>query len=194
MSSILLEDSSTEPLFEVQGDNGGLTIIGQTDQVNIFSVGEGDNGVGGSDAIVGGNLTDIISAGLGNDIIIGGAGADILEGEEGNDILIGGSGADVLRGGSGVDDITGGLGDDKFEFFADDFAAGEVDKITDFTQGKDGSIKDAIILRGIGADADVSYDSATGKVSVNGNEIIQLDKNLDLTTLHMEGDSHWELF
>ena len=194
MSSILLEDSSTEPLFEVQGDNGGLTIIGQTDQVNIFSVGEGDNGVGGSDAIVGGNLTDIISAGLGNDIIIGGAGADILEGEEGNDILIGEAGADVLRGGSGTDIITGGEGDDKFEFFADDFAPGEVDEITDFTQGEDGSIEDVIILRGIGASADVSYDSATGKVSIGDNEVIQLDKNLDLTIDNADGDEDWELF
>lgn len=194
MSSILLEDSSTEPLFEVQGDNGGLTIMGQTDQVNIFSIGEGDNGVGGSDAIVGGDLTDIISAGLGNDIIIGGAGADILEGEEGNDILIGEAGADVLRGGSGTDIITGGEGDDKFEFFADDFAPGEVDKITDFTQGEDGSIEDVIILRGIGAGADVSYDSATGKVSIGDNEIIQLDKNLDLTIDNADGDEDWELF
>ena len=194
MSSILLEEFSTEPLFEVQSGNGGLSIIGQTDQVNMFAVGEGDNGIGGSDSIVGGNLTDIIQAGLGNDIIVGGAGADILEGEEGNDILIGEAGADILRGGSGADMLTGGEGDDKFEFFADDFAAGEMDRITDFTQGEDGSIEDVIMLRGIGADADVSYDSATGKVSVDGNEIIQLDKNLDLNALNVEGEEDWELF
>ena len=194
MSSILLEDFSTAPLFEVEVNNGGLQILGQNNQVNIFSVGEGNNGVGGDDSIVGGGQIDIVKAGLGNDILIGRGGDDILEGEEDNDILIGGSGADVLRGGSGTDVITGGAGDDKFEFFADDLIGGEVDKITDFTQDKDGSIEDVIIIRGIGAEADVSYDSASGRVSVNGSDIIQIDLNLDITVDNADGDDDWELF
>lgn len=180
MSSILAE-GSTAPLFEVQDANGGLRIIGQTDQVNSFSIDED-----GDDTVVGGLLTDIIQAGLGNDILIGQAGEDVLDGEEGKDILLGGDGDDILRGGAGADILTGGAGDDVFEFFADDLVEGELDTITDFAD-------DTIVIRGIGADANVAYDSTTGKVSVNGNEVIKLDKDLDITAENIDGDD-WELF
>ena len=195
MSSILTD--STEPLFEVQDENGGLRIIGQDDQANLFIVGESgfnDPPLGGSDTIIGGSQADVIEGGLLDDIIIGGAGDDILSGDEGSDIIIGGAGSDVIRGGTGVDDLTGGDGEDIFEFFSDDLFRGEIDKITDFTQEPDGSIEDVIILRGIGEDADVSYDSTTGRVSVNGQEVIQLDKNLDINILNSEGDEDYELF
>lgn len=195
MSSILVE--STEPLFEVQDDSGGLRIIGQTDQANFFSIGESnfnEEPVGGDDVVSGGSLSDQINSGLGNDILIGQAGDDFLDGEEGNDIIIGGDGDDVLRGGTGSDILTGGEGDDKFEFFAEDFAEGELDKITDFTQGEDGSIEDTISLRGIGENAEVSYDPLTGRVSVGDSEIIQLDKNLDITVDNSDNNEDWELF
>lgn len=188
MSSILLAEASTAPLFEVQDANGSLQIIGQSDQVNAFSIDE--NGLSeepvNDDTVVGGLLTDIIRGGLGNDILIGQAGDDVLEGEEGNDILLGGDGDDILRGGAGADILTGGAGDDIFEFFADDLVEGELDTITDFAD-------DTILIRGIGADADVAYDSTTGKVSVNGNEVIKLDKDLDITAENIDGDD-WELF
>lgn len=187
MSSILAE-GSTAPLFEVQDTNGSLEIIGQTDQVNSFSIDEtgfNEEPVN-NDTVVGGLLTDIIRGGLGNDLLFGQAGDDVLEGEEGNDILLGGDGDDVLRGGAGADKLTGGAGDDIFEFFAEDLVEGELDTITDFAD-------DLIVLRGIGADADVAYDSMTGKVSVNGDEVIKLDKDLDITAENTDGDD-WELF
>ena len=165
-------------------------------QTNIFTIGEsGVNGnVGGSDTVIGGDRTDEIAGGLLDDILSGGAGDDVLEGDEGNDIIIGGAGSDVIRGGSGTDILTGGEDEDVFEFFSDDLLGGEIDKITDFTQGLDGSIEDVIVLRGIGADADVSYDSSTGIVSVDNNEIIQLDQNLEITIDNADGDDDFELF
>lgn len=194
MSSILID--STEPLFEVQDADGGLKLIGQDGQTNFFTIGESgfNDNVGGSDTVIGGDRTDVIEGGLLDDIISGGAGDDILSGDEGSDIIIGGAGNDVIRGGTGVDDLTGGDGEDIFEFFSDDLFGGEIDKITDFTQEADGSIEDVIILRGIGEEADVSYDSTTGRVSIDGQEVIQLDQNLDINILKSEGEDDYELF
>ena len=190
MSSILLEDSSTTPLFETQDANGGLKIVGQTDQTNIFTVGESgfnDPPVGGEDTIVGGNLADVMNGGLQDDIIIGQGGDDVLEGEEGKDILIGGTGDDILRGGTGSDIMTGGEGNDIFEFFVGDSAAGEVDIITDFDD-------DLIVLKGIGSGANVSYNKETGIVSVDGNDVIKLDDNPDISIENSDNDPDWELF
>jgi Ca2+-binding RTX toxin-like protein len=204
MSSIL-SDSSTMPLLEMTNSDGGLDIIGQQGESNFFFV-EGN----GNDNIVGGNEFDIIDGGLGDDVIAGldgddilrggdgddilrgGDGDDVLEGGAGDDVLIGGAGDDILRGGTGVDIMTGGEGNDVFEFFADELIPGEVDKITDFS--KDGPIEDVISLKGIGSDATVQYDSATGIVSVNGEAIIQLDEGLDITVDNADGDDNWELF
>ncbi len=207
MSSIL-SDASTMPLLEMTNSDGGLDIIGQQGESNFFFL-EGD----GNDNIVGGNEFDMISGGSGDDIIAGlggddilrggdgddilrgGAGDDILEGGAGDDILIGGAGDDILRGGTGVDILTGGEGNDVFEFFAEDLVPGEVDKITDFSSDDaNNSIEDIISLKGIGSNADVQYDSATGVVSVNGEAIIQLDENLDITVDNADGNDNWELF
>ena len=192
MSSILID--STEPLFEVQDTDGGLKLIGQDGQTNFFTIGESDFNdppVGGSDTVIGGDRTDVIESGLLDDIISGGGGDDVLSGEEGSDIIIGGAGSDVIRGGSGTDILTGGKDADVFEFFSEDFGEG-IDKITDFTQGLDGSIEDVIVLRGIN-DA-VSYDSSTGIVSVGDDEVIQLDKNLDITIDNADNGQDYELF
>ncbi|MGK7936958.1 MAG: calcium-binding protein [Xenococcaceae cyanobacterium] len=195
MSSILLEDSSN-PLFEVQDENGGLRLIGRDGQTNFFTIGESDFNeppVGGSDTVIGGDGADFIDAGLQNDIIVGAGGDDVLSGGDDNDIIFGGAGSDVIRGGSGTDILTGGKDTDVFEFFSEDFGEG-IDKITDFTQGLDGSIEDVIVLRGVGADADVSYDRSTGIVSVGDEEVIQLDQNLDITIDNADGDEDYELF
>lgn len=196
MSSILA-DYSSAPLFQHQDASGGLRIIGQNDQSNFFTVessGFNDPPVGSNDTIIGGDESDVINGGLLDDLIIGGEGSDLLEGGEGDDILIGDDGADVLKGGDGSDLMTSGKGADVFEFFADDLNLGELDKITDFTQGMDGSIEDVIHLRGIGNDADVAYDNDTGKVSLNGEDILQLDAGLELTMDDNDQDGNWELF
>ena len=203
MSSILTE-FSTEPLLESSNADGGLDVVGQQGESNFFTF-EGD----GSDNVVGGNEFDMIAGGtgndviygldgddnlyggLGNDIIRGGEGDDLVNGGKGDDDLIGGKGVDIIIGGEGVDIMNGGGGADIFEFLANDFANGEVDQITDF---KAGGFADVIRLQGIGSDANVSYDAATGYVSVNDQDIIKLEEGLDVQASDADGNGNWELF
>lgn len=206
MSSILA-DVSTTPFIDLSSDPAsGLDIIGQEDRPNIFIV-EGD----GDDGIIGGNDFDLINAGLGDDritsldgddqifgeagddIIRAGEGDDILDGGLDDDILIGGDGDDILDGGQGVDIMTGGAGNDIFEFFGEDIVAGELDVVTDFTQGE-GGVEDVIKISGIGENATVEYDNISGRVSVDGQDIIQLDSGLDLNVENSDGNDTWELF
>jgi Ca2+-binding RTX toxin-like protein len=201
MSSILL-DGSTTPLLEMTNSDLGLDIVGKQQQSNIFMI-DGD----GNDFVIGGQEFDLIKTGLGddhlsglggndelfggagNDIIRGGDGDDYLDGGDGEDVLIGGAGDDVFKAGKGVDIMTGGEGSDIFEFFAEDLAPGEVDKILDFTKGED-----LIKFTGIGSDATVQYNSTTGKVSIDGEDVLSLDKGLNLNAEDSDGNGNWELF
>jgi Ca2+-binding RTX toxin-like protein len=183
MSSILAEFSTT-PLLETTNSSMGLDIIGKDGQTNAFFI-QGDCG----DNVIGGNQADLIKSGLGDDVIIGGSGSDILDAGAGDDIIVGGNGSDIIRAGSGVDIITGGQGADIFEFFGEEFLPGEVDTITDFTEGED-----IVRLKGIGNDADVQYDKASGKVSINGEDVLQLDSGLDVTIKDSDRNGNWELF
>ena len=219
MSSILDATSST-PMTSSYNSSGGLDIVAEQGQLNNFKFlgdapdkaiggelidliqlglgndsangGAGDDtleGGGGDDILVGGSGTDLLKGGLGEDTLFGGWNDDILEGGDGDDKLYGEEGDDVLKGGKGSDIMTGGKGSDIFEFQADDFAAGELDKILDFEDGAD-----LIQLKGIGADAKVKYDSETGVLSVDGKDIAQLSKHLDLTIEDQDGNGNWELF
>ncbi len=219
MSSILA-DFSTDPATMESNSSMGLDIIGKNGQTNFFVLeGEGDDviiggnkidfiksGLGddiihggdgndildagaGNDILIGDSGNDILKGGTGDDVLIGGSGNDVLEGGTGDDILIGGDGNDIIRAGKGVDIIIGGSGKDIFEFFADDFVSGEVNQIDDFT-----SAEDVIRFKGIGNDANVVYDSSTGKVSVNGEDVLQLDPGLDLTVDDSDKNGNWELF
>jgi Ca2+-binding RTX toxin-like protein len=207
MSCILtdesLEISSTPNLL------GGLDIVGIRGQENELE------GSQGTDSILGGNLNDIIKGGSGfdfidgkvgndilngnrdndfiiggdgNDIINGGDGEDLLYGDAGNDVLSGNRGDDQLRGGEGNDTLKGGLGCDQLygEQGQDTFVLeffDSVDTIVDFNVDED-----TIRLKGIGADANVEYDQATGKLSVDGNEIAELEAGLNIT------DNNYEIF
>ncbi|UXH78839.1 calcium-binding protein [Roseateles amylovorans] len=66
-------------------------------------------------AILGGEQSEVLSAGAGNDELYGGAGNDRLFGNHGDDILHGGSGDDHLEGGAGDDTLHGGTGNDYLE-------------------------------------------------------------------------------
>ena len=203
MSSILSESSSM-PFLEETNDDGGLDLIGKQEQSNFFFLeGNGNDSITGGlkfDRIEGGDGDDFIS-GLngedqlfgeaGDDTIFGGDGDDFLNGDSGNDILIGGDGNDLLIGGAGVDEMTGGTGNDIFEFSAESLIPGEIDKITDFSETDD--LENIIRLKGIGADADVQYDSESGFISVDGVDYIQVDSGLDVTIDNSDGDDTWEL-
>ncbi|MCP1456103.1 calcium-binding protein [Pseudomonas kilonensis] len=62
--------------------------------------------------IVGGDLDEILKAGLESSYIFGGKGNDSILGAGGNDSLVGGDGADSISGGGGADLLLGGNGDD----------------------------------------------------------------------------------
>lgn len=189
MSSIL---EYTEPLSSTSNIIGGLDIVGFEDAENKLQ------GTEQSDSIVGGKLDDIIHGGAGfdfingkegNDVIHGGddidflmgsAGDDIISGDGGDDFIVGGTGDDVIEGGAGKDFILGGEGKDTFvlEFFDN-----SADIISDFQAGED-----KILIKGVSADAQVNYDELTGQLSVDGQEIAQLQPGLDFT------DENYDIF
>ncbi len=183
MSSIL---DYTEPLSSTSNIIGGLDMVGFEDTQNNL------RGTEQSDSITGGGLEDIIQGGAGFDFIngnegddvikggdnidflMGGTGNDVISGDAGDDFIMGGAGDDVIKGGAGNDNIFGGAGKDTFvlEFFDN----GGVDTINDFQVGED-----KIELRGFGSDAQVNYDEITGQLSVDGQQIANLQPGLDFS-------------
>ena len=86
----------------------------------------------------------------------GGLGDDVIVGNEGSDVLISGGGSDI------------------YEFFADQFIAGELDVILDFELGQD-----AIVVVG---STETMYDSLSGFLTVDGATVAVLEAGLDLST------------
>ncbi|WP_407278107.1 calcium-binding protein [Aromatoleum evansii] len=74
--------------------------------------GEGLNGNGSANLILGRDGDDVLSGQDGNDLLLGEGGKDTLFGGAGNDAMEGGAGNDVLRGDWGADVLNGGQGDD----------------------------------------------------------------------------------
>jgi Ca2+-binding RTX toxin-like protein len=107
----------------------------------------------GADLVDGGEDNDTLGGGTGRDTLLGGAGNDELGSGEEDDWLYGGTGADTLSAGGGADRLFGGDGDDRLgggtgndtmagEAGADTFqfqtwTAGEIDLVSDFTNGTD---------------------------------------------------------
>lgn len=125
-----------------------LNLVGSAQTVNpnlqltIRDVGAIAQVVSGSqdDVLVGNSLTNLLIGNAGNDWMRGAEGADVLLGGSGNDTLLGSRGADQLTGGAGSDTLTGGDGFDRFCFdieVAFDATIIGIDRITDFTQGRD---------------------------------------------------------
>ncbi|MDX6510644.1 MAG: hypothetical protein QOE36_148, partial [Gaiellaceae bacterium] len=137
------------------------------------------NGLGGNDAIVGGE---------GNDLLIGGSGNDSLAGGDG-------LGNDMLRGGPGTDTMTGGDGFDTADYsdspvgvhvtldgVANDGAPGENDNAGSGIEGSIGSAHDDVLTGGPGADTlagGAGHDVLNG---LDGNDI--LDGGIGSDTLH----------
>lgn len=206
MSTILITDPTT-PFFSTDNplsDDGGQIISadfrGSTDDSFVGSegsdliftlngddtvlAGAGDDQItagNGDDAIDGGEGNDAIALGNGNDLAIGGLGDDTIDGGNGNDLIFGGRGNDIVIGGNGDDTLSGGLGDDTLDGGkgADTFILGPdtgVDTIIGFNPDED-----QLVFEGIDPDAvDVTYDAATGTLSIDGEDVAILDTGLDL--------------
>jgi Ca2+-binding RTX toxin-like protein len=151
---------------------GGNDLIDAGAGQDIIDAGQGD------DSVIGGYGNDIISGGLGNDFLEAGSGDDEILGDDGDDIINGGAGNDTVNGGVGNDSVYGGAGSDLllgdagqdvFVFDIQDFADGSVDAIADFELGQD-----SIIITGSGNNDQLSFDSTTGSVNLNGSEIIEI--------------------
>ncbi|WP_304441792.1 calcium-binding protein, partial [Limnohabitans sp. JirII-31] len=83
------------------GSEGADFLVGLSDYANRI------NGLGGNDALYGGNQDDVLDGGEGDDTLGGGSGNDTLIGGAGNDTLDGGYGNDtyVFNQGDGQDTI-----------------------------------------------------------------------------------------
>ncbi len=87
---------------------------------------------------IGGNGSDVLTAGDGNDDLFGGNGIDQLFGNDGDDNLDGGNAKDILVGGAGGDILTGGKAKDTFVYESlDDSLLANYDVITDLKIGSD---------------------------------------------------------
>lgn len=151
---------------------GGVFVQGKDGQTNVLLLGGSTEGFAANDVVTGGDGTDVIQSGDGEDNLQGGAGDDFVFGGLGDDIVRGDAGDDVLVGQEGSDVAIGGEGSDTFEFFADQFAAGELDTILDFDEDAD-----QIVVVG---STDVAYDAVTGLVSVDGVALVEVAPDLDV--------------
>jgi Ca2+-binding RTX toxin-like protein len=134
-TSVNFSGGNTETVanFEnVEGSQGGETIIGTTSANRLDGNGGDDtiNGGAGHDTLDGGAGDDSLNGGSGNDRLYGQGGADTLIGGSGNDLLDsdtlftldtigdrleGGAGNDTLRGEAGDDTLDGGSGNDSLD-------------------------------------------------------------------------------
>jgi Ca2+-binding RTX toxin-like protein len=161
---------------------GGLDIVGLSDQENRLRGGnlnDISDGGSGFDFLDGTGGDDQLSGSNDLDFILGGDGNDFLNGDAGNNLIMGGNGDDIINGGAGEDSLSGGSGNDTFvlEFF------GNVDTINDFNVNED-----IIRIKGVGDDTKVEYDKETGKLSIDGRDIAQLDAGLNIN------DNNYEIF
>jgi Ca2+-binding RTX toxin-like protein len=164
----------------------GLDIIGTENADILYGTNDGElmNGLAGDDNIsasdgddfiLGGADNDTLGGGDGKDIILGETGSDMIFAYTGDDIVHGGEGNDIIRGGEGSDMIFGGKGSDTFVFDLENFEDGSIDTIGDFDLDAD-----RLSVHGLTESDSVSFDAATGTVSVDGEEIIKFE-DLDVS-------------
>ena len=103
----------------------------------------------------------------------------------GNEIaqtIIGNAGINYIRGRGGEDVLYGMLGDDRFVFYAADFASGVNDEIRDFHEATGDT--DVLRLQGsaadyafadVGANLQVTHNASGGTITVNNFSVAQLD-------------------
>ena len=184
MSSIVVN-------IDVADFNGeGLDIIGSENADILYGTNDGElmKGLAGDDSIsasdgddfiLGGADNDTIGGGDGDDSILGGTGGDLIFAYTGDDVVNAGDGNDIIRGGEGSDIIFGGEDKDIFVFDLENFVDGSMDTVADFDIDED-----QIFIQGLAESDSVSFDAATGVVSVDGEEVIKfadLDASVNST-------------
>ena len=201
MSEII---NPTPPMDSNELPEGGLELIGMRDEANelegteesdlirggnladLLSGLAGDDtieGLDGDDTIFGGDGNDLIQGNAGNDSLVGNAGSDTLEGGDGDDTLVGGNTGDVLDGGTGRDllivsgggnTLIGGADPDRFEITISQQLEATLDRITDYQAGE------KIVIKGNTPATNITYNPETGKISLDNQEVLQLQTGLDI--------------
>ncbi len=201
MSEII---SPTEPKESFELPDGGLNITGFEDRenqlegteesdfidggnaTNVLSGLAGDDtieGGEGNDTIFGGDSNDSLKGNESNDSLVGNAGSDTIEGGDGDDTLIAGNTDDVLDGGAGRDlliasggnnTLTGGTDSDRFEVNVSQQLETTLDRITDYQAGE------KIVIESNTAVTDITYNSETGRISLDNREVLQLQTGLEI--------------
>lgn len=165
-------------MADINGDANPNALIGTSadDNISAFE---------GNDTVFGASGNDNVNGGDGNDWLIGGEGIDILSGQDGDDLVAGIQGNDVLIGGAGNDLLSGGPGQDTLigEAGADSFGYGYpldgLDTIIDFNFLEGDKILVISSEFGIAAGdySGFSYDSNTGILSLNYNQLARFSEN-----------------
>lgn len=192
----------------LSGNSGADTIV------NIGTGNNTLNGGNGSDLLVNAGTGDnTLNGGNGADILINYGSGAALNGGNGNDILIGGSGEDTLTGGNGNDILTGGEGADTFKFSAEYSLSTTVtyktinlgftkikmpqisyslgwetsgsDTLTDFNPDEDIIQIDITDTLGT-ASTDLSFNSTTSELSLDGNVIATLEGVTDFNVNNVQ--------
>lgn len=157
VEKIEFSNGETITIAQAQNAAGAIRVpAGQT----TFSTGAGDQ------FIIGRNVAETISGGLGADVILGQGGADILNGNGGADSLIGGNGPDTLNGGAGADFLSGGNGADILNGQEDD----------DTLQGDAG---DDTVNGGAGNDL-IIWNVGDGRDKINGGGNGEIGDTLEI--------------
>lgn len=175
MSSIIVNieaaDFSGEGL-DIIGTEGADILSGTNDGELVDGLAGNDriSTSDGDDFIIGGVGNDTLGAGAGNDTVLGGEDSDLIFAFDGDDVVNAGDGNDIIYGGRGSDILFGGAGRDNFVFDTDDFEDGSVDIIADFELGED-----QFLIRGLSEDDAIAFDSTTGSISLNGEEVIRFE-------------------
>jgi Ca2+-binding RTX toxin-like protein len=178
----LLGGSATDSLDggagtdSLDGGSANDTLFGGTENDTLFGDTE-------DDSLDGGTGNDTLFGGDDDDILIGGDGNDFLTGGTGNDSLTGGDGDDFLTGGDGTDTLTGGNGPD---FFVYNNITDGIDSITDFNVAEDFLVfSPAANFPSLNLGTTLIYNSVTGDLSFNGNQLATLSTGLALTSANI---------
>jgi Ca2+-binding RTX toxin-like protein len=169
----LIGGAGADTLF---GNDGTDTLLGGTGSDSL-------DGGAGTDSLDGGSANDTLFGGTENDTLFGDSEDDSLDGGTGNDILIGGDDDDILIGGGGLDTLTGGSGSDRFVY--NNITDG-IDSITDFNVAEDFLVfSPAANFPSLNLGTTLIYNSVTGHLSFNGNQLATLSTGLALTSANI---------
>ncbi|MEM9271952.1 MAG: calcium-binding protein [Cyanobacteria bacterium P01_F01_bin.143] len=177
----------------LQGNSGNDILLGGTTGSDTLEGGEGNDTLHGNLNAESINVLDDnstvakvpntninqVQTGL-NEVLVA-IKALLTAANDGGDSLSGGAGDDVLSVTDGNNTLSGGTGADTFQFLFSQGVPDNLNEITDFQPEED-----SIVIQGTADNNEPSYDPETGRVSLDGQEIIQLEEGLNIDSNDIE--------